>query len=88
MKILVMNGRGLSHTLPMIPMTMELIAMGHEVTYFANRRVEPILQPLTSLGCKVMVYDDVNIDSYLRFLTDCSTLLPELIEYFKYMPEL
>jgi UDP:flavonoid glycosyltransferase YjiC (YdhE family) len=75
-----MNGRGLSHNLPLIPMAMELIAMGHEITYFAHKQVLPILQPL---GCKVMVYDLE--DAYLKALVDCTTLLPELLEYFKYV---
>jgi UDP:flavonoid glycosyltransferase YjiC (YdhE family) len=85
MKILVMNARRLSHNLPLIPMTMKLIALGHDVTYFAHKEVLPILEPLRLLRCKVMVYELTFSDYTFRYLTDCNSLLPELLEYFKYV---
>jgi hypothetical protein len=80
-----MNARRLSHNMPLIPMTMELIALGHEVTYFAHDEVQSILGPLIPLGCKVMVYHLTYDDYAMRYLTDCNSLLPELLEYFKYV---
>jgi hypothetical protein len=68
--------------MPLIPMIIELIAMGHEVTYFANRIVLPLVQPL---GCKVMVYDDFTPAYPPRPLSDSNALLPGLLEYFKYV---